>query len=152
MDRSRSPLCSKCHTELGTYYHYFWECKWISRFWSQVARELSDIFKVKIKKDPGAFILGLPSKEMNLTPPQFQLIDKLLLSARKCILIHWIKDKPPTIQIWYREIFGVLPHERLCALHRGNEALFQTLWAPMLDYFPTEVSRILMKGQCPVGM
>ena len=150
MDRSISPLCSKCKTDLGTYYHYFWECKCISRFWSQVARELSDIFKVKIKKDPGAFILGLPSKEINLTPLQFKLLDKLLLSARKCILINWIAEKPPTVQMWYREIFGVLPHERLSAGARGTETAFQLVWAPLLTYFPAEISRILLKAQCPL--
>ena len=124
----------------------------ISRFWGKVACELKYIFKVKIKKDPGAFILGLPSKEINLTPLQFKLFDKLLLSARKCILINWIKDKPPTIQLWYREIFGVLPHERLYAVYRGNEATFQTTWGPMLEYFPIEITRILLKGQSPVGL
>ena len=150
MDRSISPLCTKCKTDLGTYYHYFWECKRISRFWGHVARELSDIFKVKIKKDPGAFLLGLPSKEINLTPVQFKLLDKLLLSARKCILINWIKDNPPTVQMWYREIFGVLPHERLEASHRSNEASFHLVWNPLLNYFPAEISRILLKAQCPI--
>ena len=59
MDRQISPLCNKCHREFGTFYHYFWQCKLIKRFWGTISQELSGIFQVKMRKDPGLFILGL---------------------------------------------------------------------------------------------
>lgn len=91
IDRSISPLCVKCHREQGNYFHLFWKRRYIQRFWSRVAKELSSIFQVRIKKDPGLFILGLPSKEVTLPSLKYRLFDKLLLLARKCILIKWIK-------------------------------------------------------------
>lgn len=79
LNHSISPLCNKCNLERGTYYHYFWECKLISRFWSLISKVVSG--KIKIKKDPGVFLLGLPSRDLHLTASQYMLFEKLLLVA-----------------------------------------------------------------------
>lgn len=97
MDNRVSPLCIKCKRFTGTYIHCFWECHLIVRFWSNVAQELSKIFSFKITKDPGLFILSLPSKSLSLSKTNFKLCDKLLFLARRCILKQWIRDKPPTV-------------------------------------------------------
>lgn len=107
ISRMISPICRKCKTDLGTHFHSFWGCNRTSTYWSHIARELSGMFKTTIRKDPALFILGLPSKEVALSHNQYKLLDKLLLLARKCILLRWIKETPPTVTIWYREIFGV---------------------------------------------
>ncbi len=62
IDSNRSPLCIKCKSEVGTYMHCFWECSKIAEFWSHILEELSSVFKCKICKDLGQFLLGLPSK------------------------------------------------------------------------------------------
>lgn len=82
-----------------------------------------------------------------MTRLKFQLCDKLLVLARKCILINWINDKPPTVTLWYREIFRVLPHERLGAVGRGNERSFNEMWAPLLNYLPDKLTQLVMRGQ-----
>lgn len=120
MDPGLSPLCVKCLRERGDYIHLFWQCKYISQFWSCIAKELSGIFKTKVS----LFLLGLPSKSVSLPSLKFKLLDKLLLLARKCILLRWIRDKPPTVTMWYKEIFSVLPHERISAVMKGNGQLF----------------------------
>ncbi|XDV28526.1 hypothetical protein PO909_031812 [Leuciscus waleckii] len=81
IDVSISPLCTKCNLERGTYYHYFWECKLISRFWTLISKVVSGIFKMEIKKDPGVFLLGLPSRDLHLNALHHKLLDKLLLSS-----------------------------------------------------------------------
>lgn len=81
IDCSISPLCTKCNLERGTYYHYFWECKLISRFWTLISNVVSGIFKTQIKKDPGIFLLGLPSRDLNLSALQYKLLEKFLLIA-----------------------------------------------------------------------
>lgn len=129
MDRSLSPLCIKCCSERGTYFHSFWECKLISRFWSFISQVISGIFRKKIKKDSGVFLLGLPSRELYLPALQYKLLEKLLLIALKCILYKWIKASPPSVTQWYREIFNTLPHERLQAVLRGKDELFMTVWS-----------------------
>lgn len=116
---SISPLCNKCNWERGTYFHCFWECKWISRFWTLISKVVSGIFKIKIKKDPGVFLLGLPSRDLQLTASHHKLFKKLLLVARKCILKNWIKTLTPSVTLSYREVFYILPHERLQAVVNG---------------------------------
>lgn len=145
-----SPICRKCKTDLWTHFHQFWGCNWIARYWSHIAKELSVIFKTTIRKDPGLLILGLPSKELALPHNHYKLLDKLLLLARKCILLKWVKDTPPSVTIWYREIFSVLPHERISAVLRGNEGLFLKIWNPVLDYLPS-VLKHTRKVSTPSG-
>lgn len=116
MDKRVSPLCVKCKMSVGTYIHYFWECRLIVRFWSNVAQEFSKIFSLKITRDPGLFILSLPSKTLSLSRTDFKLCDKLLFL---CILKQWIRDKPPTVTQWYLETYKVLPLERHSTNERG---------------------------------
>lgn len=147
MDRSISPLCTKCNSERGTYFHYFWDCKYISRFWTLVAKIISEVIEVEVKKDPSVFLVGLPSKVLQLPAPRYTLLEKLLLSARKCILLNWTKERPPTITQWYREIFNTLPHERLMALAKGKEDMFHKIWSPFINYLPEELSSLLSRGE-----
>uniref|UniRef100_A0AAY4BML7 Reverse transcriptase domain-containing protein n=3 Tax=Denticeps clupeoides TaxID=299321 RepID=A0AAY4BML7_9TELE len=148
IDSSVPALCVKCHTELGTYFHCFWGCRLISRFWNFVAHEISTILKIKLKADPGLFLLGLPSKRqatsLKLDAKSYRLLDKLLLVARKCILIRWIKNTPPSVTQWYREIFAVLPHERLAAVLRDNINSFQNVWSPFLDHLSPNVREMVL--------
>ena len=146
IDPSRSPLCIKCKNGVGTYIHCFWECPKISRFWSCVAKELSSILKTKICKDPGLFILGLPPKLGVLDPKRTKLLYKLLCVARKCILFNWIKEKPPSITQWYREIYRVFPMERLSAKLKDKEEDFLNIWQPLIDYLPRDLATLVYKG------
>lgn len=113
------------------YIHCFWECPRIVHFWSRVTKELNLIFKCKLCKDPGKYLLGLPSKIAGvLDPGRSKLLNKLLLLARKCILFNWIQVKPPTITQWYNEVFRVLPMERLSAKLRGKTTHSWTYGGP----------------------
>lgn len=139
-DPSRSSLCSKCKDTTGTYIHCFWQCSTISKFWSLISKELNNIFKCRIEKKPGLFLLSLPDRTLPLNPSNVMLLQKLLLLARKCILFNWIMDKPPTVTQWYRETFKILPMERLSARSKGSEDIFTKIWKPLLDYLPHDVA------------
>lgn len=146
IDKKHSPLCNKCQQEIGTFMHCFWQCPAISKFWDNVARKLGSIFNTTFNKDPGYFVVGLPPKDTALNANGFLLCDKLLLLARKCILNMWISSKPPSLTLWYREIFRVLPMERLTAVVRGNSNMFIRTWRPVLDSLPTSLQDIIFKG------
>ena len=147
MDNQISPLCIKCKMSVGTYIHYFWECRLIARFWSNVAQELSKIFSLKVRKDSGLFILSLPSKTLSLSRTDFKLCDKLLFLARRCILKQWISDKPPTVTQWYQEAYKVLPLERLTARMKGDDNWFEGTWWAFLKYLPPLLRDTVNKGK-----
>lgn len=94
IDPSIPALCVKCHSKY----------KFISRFWNFIAYEISTILNIKLKTDPGLFLLGLPSKRQAMSlslshAKGYKLLDKLLLVARKFILIRWIKNTPPSVTV-----------------------------------------------------
>lgn len=144
-NHSISPLCNKW--ERGTYFHCFWECKWISTFWTLISKVVSGIIKIKIKKDPGVFLFGFPSRDLHLTASHYKLFEKLLLVARKCILKNWIKTLPPSVTLWYTEVFYILPRERLQAVVKGKDELFLKILMPFLNYIPADLKYLLLRGR-----
>lgn len=74
---------------------------------------------------------------------QVRLLQKLLLSASRCILFHWIKPRPPTIKLW----FGVLPMKFL----KGNESAYDKIWAPSRDYSLHHVCVLALRWQSTVN-
>lgn len=77
-----------------------------------------------------------------LTHLRYKLCDKLLLLARKCILINWIKAKPRSVTLWCRKIFS-----HSSTVLEGNEELFMKVRSPLFNYLRDELSRLLEKGQ-----
>ena len=76
-----------------------------------------------------------------------QEANKLLCVARKCILFNWIHEKPPSVTQWYREIYKVLPMERLSAKLKDREDNFMNVWRPLIDYLPRVISTLIYKGK-----
>ncbi len=126
--------------------HYFWECTKIAEFWSQFSEELNSVFKCKICKDLGLFLLGLSSKTGLLDSWSSKLLGKFLLLARKCILFNWIQEKPPSVTQWYREISRVLPMETLSAKLKEKEDNFLNIWWPLISYLPRDLSAVISRG------
>lgn len=137
MDKQALPFCIKCNASVGTYIHYFWKCRLVKRFRNSVAQELSKIFLIAVKKDPGLFILGSPSKTLSLKKLHFKLCDKLLFMTSRLILGWWIIGKPPTVIQWFEEIVKVLPLERISARMKGNNCLFERTWSGYLNCLPS---------------
>lgn len=140
-----SPFCIKCKNSVGTYYHCVWQCPIIQRFWRNVATELHSIFHQQIPVDSMLFLFGHSVRPI-VPPGQMMVLCKLLHVARRCILLQWIQVHPPSVTQWYREIFKILPMERVSALAKGNSNFFYKTWHPLLDYLPRNTAEILCKG------
>uniref|UniRef100_A0A3B3HSL8 Reverse transcriptase domain-containing protein n=1 Tax=Oryzias latipes TaxID=8090 RepID=A0A3B3HSL8_ORYLA len=139
-------ICIKCKKRTGTYYHCFWLCPLISKFWRNVAKELTSILLKTIKLDPALFLLNISSKKLPVTAAELILLKKLLLLARRCVLLQWIREKPPTVTQWYKEMFQIFPMEHLSASLRGNDDDFYRIWQPLLNYLPDDLIGLLQKG------
>ncbi|CAI5665769.1 unnamed protein product [Oreochromis niloticus] len=150
IDPSRSAQCIKCKSAPGSYVHCLWTCSKISKFWFCVTKELKGIFKSRIQRDPAQYLLGLPISNKFPDKNKHILLCKLLFLARKCILFNWINEKPPTITQWYKEIFRVLPMERLSAKLSGNDDIFWDIWRPLLDYLPDDLKKTILIGTTPL--
>lgn len=141
-----SAMCTKCKKEVETYYHCLWLCPLISRFWTNVAKELSSILFKTIQIDPGLFLMNIPMRQLPLTTTQMTLRQKLLFLARRCILLQWIKEKPPSVTQWHKETFQVFPMEHLSASLKGNDNVFYQIWQPFLNYLNDDLLGLLQEG------
>lgn len=85
-----SPLFVKCKKEVGSYYHHFWKCSLIFRYWKNVAKELSSIYHKSVTLDPvlGCFFFfkNTPTRQLSSSSGHLILLRKLLNQAKRCIL------------------------------------------------------------------
>ncbi len=116
----------------------------ISAFWSSVTKGLNANFKIRVEKVPGLFLLNLPDKNLSLNTFNDLLFKELIFLARKCLLFNWTMSNPPTVTQWYREIFRVLPMERLSARAKGSIGIFDKTWIPLFSYLPDDLVALLL--------
>ena len=92
-NRSLSPLCLKCKTDVGTLTHCFWSCHKLQRYWVEIISELERIFPINIEM---SLILGLPS-DLLKTAVNKRLYNILTFAARENILLQWVSDTIPSV-------------------------------------------------------
>nr|XP_014354292.1 PREDICTED: uncharacterized protein LOC106707053 [Latimeria chalumnae] len=93
----------KCQAQEGTYFHLFWECPYILRFWSQVVDTLSSLLDCSLPARPGSFLLLLLFSGIFLTIPHVKLLRIVLATARNVIAHLWGGDASPTWSMWIRD-------------------------------------------------
>lgn len=84
----------------------------------------------------------MQAETLTLDASGYKSFDKLLLVARKCILIRWIKEIPPSVTQWYKEIFTVLPHERIA----------KVLWGVRPLLLKEDLRKLVEYGLCSSGV
>ena len=98
-----------------------------------------------VNMDPTSLILGLPSDHLK-TAANKRLYNILTFAARKNILLHWVKDKVPSICGWRKIIFDLIPLEYLTNVIHYSVDQFYRVWSPFLDYIGPDLSSLLLKG------
>ena len=145
MYASASPLCLKCHLELGSYIHCFWSCLKMQDYWAGILVELCKIFNVQVELNPMCLLLGFPDTQI-IDVNHKRLYSILTFAARKNILMSWINNSAPSRKSWHKIIMECIPHEYLtCILHVKTGAFFQ-IWQPYLVYIGPTLASAIMQG------
>ena len=110
MNPAISDLCTKCQSAVGSFHHCLWSCPHIQQFWIAIAQQLDKIFKRTLHLGARTCVFGLPD-ELPADLHNTKLLHILLHCARKCILLMWISDKPPTLQRWLCNVTNIIPIE-----------------------------------------
>ena len=79
-------------------------------------------------------VIGVPPKE-SFKKEEINLIQLLLLVARKMIRKQWFKVQPPTLQQWHAGLRKVYHMEKNTAQLHLNIKHFTDIWAPICNYF-----------------
>ena len=90
--------------------------------------------EIKLPLNPSHYILGL-TPGGDIRKRKAQLLQILLLVARKMITLSWLKPLPPTLQQWRERLKNVYLMEKITAKLQVKLDLFVVLWAPVISHF-----------------
>lgn len=129
-----SPNCLKCKVHIGTRFHCLWECDNIQSFWKDVCVNISSAIGQKVSENPLMCLLGhIPASLIK----HEQVIQPLLMLARKAIMVRWVGNIPPSISLWKSLISDVMTLIRLGYID-GSLKLFENTWKKPLQTLGVE--------------
>lgn len=98
-----SPNCPKCKAHAGTRLHCLWECNKIQLFWRAVCINISTAFGQQVSPNSLLCLLGRVPGSLK---QHEEVVQSLLMLARKAIMVKWVGDAPPSISTRKSLIFG----------------------------------------------
>lgn len=125
MDAHMSPLCWTCNSETDTYIQFLWSCVKLQRYWSSVGAELTVIFGMPVQMYLMFLLLGLLDSERT-DGRHRRLFNRLSFSARKNILIFWMKDDAPTLKLWHNTTMDCNPRKYMIHVYYILYQLYTT--------------------------
>lgn len=87
--------CNRCKIQVGTLLHMFWECKQLTDFWNSVHGFMVERTNSPLDRSPIICLFGTDLGERQNSVRQYHL-NTMSYIAKKCILLYWNQEKPPT--------------------------------------------------------
>ena len=134
-NNSTSPVCQKCKFTNADLLHMFWHCPLIAVFWNYIIKTTSDITQCTIPIDPKVWILG----DVNALKINNHIRHFILLAStagKKCILVNWKSDAPPSQRHWINELTSYCTPEKILYNVRKRPTTFRKIWGAFIDALP----------------
>lgn len=128
----RDPMCPKCRTQVGTFFHMFWDCPIIANYWAAVFSGINSRLQMSIPASPELALLGVHDDEQRSHHLKL-LISYLLFYAKKEIFLKWTDSSPPSLPSWKAQIEAAIPMYRIIYMNQGCPWKFEKVWAPWLS-------------------
>lgn len=126
-----SPNCPKCKSHAGTRLHCLWECNTIQVFWRAICANISIAIGQQVLPNPLLCLLG---NVPNFLKQHEEVIQSLLMLARKAIMVKWVGDDPLSVLTWKSLIPEVVTLEKLRHYINGRIHNFQQKWKRPLEH------------------
>lgn len=128
-------VCKKCTTgSIGDYFHMFWECPPIVKFWKHVVRKLSELLMYDVPLCPRLLLLADDSDEM-FSLQQKRILMAALTTSKKAILKGWFESDINLAAVWHSYILDILILERATArYHKARHGQLITGQLPYLSF------------------
>ena len=115
-----SPICTLCG-ELDTMEHALWKCCFTQKFWSEVKLTM---FMLDLSNlDEKAVITGFQCNH-----PQKIIINYVLLIAKRCIYISWVKETQAEIQVFKNMLFKAFKEESYISKRKNKISFHNKKW------------------------
>ncbi len=112
-----SSRCHQCKTCTGSIIHVFWKCKKLEQFWKEVHHLTVKVLKMPLDISPVRYLFGT---ELNRTLDPLSLKRMGIISyiGKKCNLLNWNQQRPPTFTLFKQILNDTLRLEQCKIIHK----------------------------------
>lgn len=94
----RSPDCTYCVGDVGTYLHMFWSCPRVAHFWGEMVELVNVRLQLTLPTTPKLLLLGIQDDDQRHRCTKL-LISYLFYHAKREIIVKW-NSPPPSVASW----------------------------------------------------
>lgn len=131
------PLCNRCKADTGSLIHTFWTCSKLNKYWTSIFNTFSEVYKVKLMPSALISLFGVIPPDVPIIKNHSDAIAFASLLARRCILLRWKQESPPTHDQWIADLMRFLDLEKMRCTLLGSLEKFNRAWQPFLKYIET---------------
>ena len=106
----------------------------MQNYWKSVFLTLSEVVGQVIEPDPLIAIFGVVGEGCLLKGSNRTVAAYIMLLARRLVLLDWKSPKPPSHNLWLRDVLQNLKLEKLRLTLCGSTNKFEKMWCPFMDY------------------
>lgn len=127
-----SPRCHRCKTCKGSIMHVFWECRKLKHFWKAVHDLTVKIVETPLDITPTLYLFGTELDKTLDTTCRKRII---LMSyiAKKCILLNWKQQRPPSFNLFKQILNETSRLEQRTYVLKNKWDAFRKIWEPLMD-------------------
>uniref|UniRef100_A0A803K7H0 Reverse transcriptase domain-containing protein n=1 Tax=Xenopus tropicalis TaxID=8364 RepID=A0A803K7H0_XENTR len=126
-----SSLCFRGCKAQGNYYHSWWLCPIVEKFWSQTFQLISQVLQTEVTIDQELALFSLPTT--NLTKTQNKLTIQFIAAARWVIALNWLAPHLSISQLKSRIEYIQTMHYLTATLSDSLEQHHE-LWEPWTTF------------------
>lgn len=127
--------CDRCNNTPADLSHMFYFCPKLNNFWTSVFKTMSDILGKDLQPSTLISLFGTPEDHTTLTSKQADIVAYASLLARRRILLDWKSPKPPSFNVWLKDLVFFLKLEKIKFTLRSSVDRFYKKWQCLIDYF-----------------
>lgn len=127
-----SPRCHRCKTCKGSIMHVFWECRKLKHFWKAVHDLTVKVVETPLDITPTRYLFGT---ELDKTLDTIHRKRIIIISyiAKKCILLKWNQQRPPSYNLFKQILNETLRLEQCTYALKNKGEVFRRIWEPLMD-------------------
>ena len=110
----------------------FWECDLLISFWKSIHTFTQSVLEIKFDFSPSLYLLN-DKLDLQLDQKKCRILIMITYFAKKCILLLWKDDSPPTFKLFLDQMSVFLPLEKLTLEKYNRGHIFQEFWSPLFS-------------------
>lgn len=111
----------------------FWACPCLESYWAFVLKVLTDVTGTTILAEPRVILL-VDTSMVKVVKSELKFIRIALITANKCIAMHWKDVEPPSTTRWTSELVSCIPYEKIMYNLKGKPGEFKKIWGGFLTF------------------